>query len=425
MTVNLSILNLFNLIEILAAIFTILGFILKFRATINGVSNALNINSTRARKEFLGQIRRGNDYVSSFYKQINPSELDISLLSLADRTFFSIFFMVSTIITSIIMSLFIPNFISYVPLAISSLLFVFAFFSLLDIFSLFMLKKDGKNYTFTSLKETVSKLRFIVRQSMILIAFTILAFFISLLSLNHTNPLSTLSHSIYISVISIVLILLLAVVIIWRESNIEKELLVWAFSKYIDEEDARIKLIVALKNERVSGYLSGIGTNLELKFENGAHREIPWKAVESITVDKNVKCIQTKTESIDDFFLKLKGKRIILPKPYMDNLFRIVPDYGLYEGLLTNILSKLEEYAYNRISPELIDYAIGDWIINNYSGQRFLVLKPDRQVSGIEPIDIKLRTPRDLVFIDHQESKTYKIMDLDLKKVRIGYKVVG
>lgn len=410
----------------IAAIFTIFRVILKLRATINGASNALNINNTRARKEFLGQIRRGNDYVSSFYKQINPSELDISLLPLGDRTYFFILFIVFTIIAARVMSLFIPNFMmSYVPLAISSLLFVFAFFGLLDDFTLFMLKKEGKNYPFTSIKRTVLKLRFIARQSIILIVFTILAFFTSLLSLSPASPFSALSHSIYISVISIVLILLLAVVIIWRESNIEKELLVWAFSKYIAEEDARIKLIVALKNEMVSGYLSGIGTNLELKFENGAHREIPWKSVDSITVDKNVKCIQTKTESIDDFFLKLKGKRIILPKPYMDNLFRIVPDYGLYEGLLNNILSKLEEYAYNRISPELIDYAIGDWIINNYSGQRFLVLKPDRQVSGIEPIDIKLRTPRDLVFIDHQESKTYKIMDLDLKKVRIGYKVVG
>ncbi len=422
----MSILNLFNLIEILAGIFTILGFILKLRATINGASNALNINNTRARKEFLGEIRRGNDYVSSFYKQINPSELDISLLPLGYRTYFFILFIVFTIIAATVMSLFIPNFMmSYVPLAISSLLFVFAFFSLLDGFPLFMLKKEGKNYPFTSIKRTVLKLRFIARQSIILIVFTILAFFTSLLSLNPASPLSALSHSIYISVISIVLILLLAVVIIWRESNIEKELLVWAFSKYIAEEDARIKLIVALKNEMVSGYLSGIGTNLELKFENGAHREIPWKSVDSITVDKNVKCIQTKTESIDDFFLKLKGKRIKLPNPYKDLLFKIVPDYGLYEGLLNNILSKLEEYAYNRISPELIDYAIGDWIINNYSGQRFLVLKPDRQVSGIEPIDIKLRTPRDLVFIDHQESKTYKIMDLDLKKVRIGYKVVG
>lgn len=409
----------------IAAIFTIFRVILKLRATINGASNALNINNTRARKEFLGQIRRGNDYVSSFYKQINPSELDISLLPLGDRTYFFILFIVFTIIAARVMSLFIPNFMmSYVPLAISSLLFVFAFFGLLDDFTLFMLKKEGKNYPFTSIKRTVLKLRFIARQSIILIVFTILAFFTSLLSLSPASPFSALSHSIYISVISIVLILLLAVVIIWRESNIEKELLVWAFSKYIAEEDARIKLIVALKNEMVSGYLSGIGTNLELKFENGAHREIPWKSVDSITVDKNVKCIQTKTESIDDFFLKLKGKRIKLPNPYKDLLFKIVPDYGLYEGLLNNILSKLEEYAYNRISPELIDYAIGDWIINNYSGQRFLVLKPDRQVSGIEPIDIKLRTPRDLVFIDHQESKTYKIMDLDLKKVRIGYKVV-
>lgn len=75
----------------IAAIFTIFRVILKLRTTINGASNALNINNTRARKEFLGQIRRGNDYVASFYKQINPSELDTSLLPLADRTFFPSF----------------------------------------------------------------------------------------------------------------------------------------------------------------------------------------------------------------------------------------------------------------------------------------------------------------------------------------------
>ena len=112
----------------LAAIFTILEVILKVQPNIHVASNALNINNTRARKEFLGQIRRGNDYVSSFYKQINPSELDTSLLPLGDRTYFFILFIVFTIIAAGVMSLFIPNFVmSYVPLAISSLLFWFEY----------------------------------------------------------------------------------------------------------------------------------------------------------------------------------------------------------------------------------------------------------------------------------------------------------
>jgi hypothetical protein len=206
------------------------------------------------------------------------------------------------------------------------------------------------------------------------------------------------SQNIYSGIVIIVLLIGLSILVIWKELNVKNDLIIWAFSKFIKEENAQVNLIVGLREEIVSGCLIGIGNNMELDLENTYHREIPWSSVVSVTVDKNIKCTKSKKEPIDDFFFRLKGKSIEIA-----NYYRVEDDLSI------------------STTPELIEYIVEDWLIINASGQRVLELITKIRGSEFKGEVLSMNSFTDLVFIDSQNSKSYKIINMDLKNLNVEY----
>ena len=412
-------------LPIIVGIITIITKLLNLQEPLKRIIRSFKLDNTIARNDILNQIKRGNAYFSYFFKNINPLELKLPLRRYAHRTLSVLLYLAITIVVSVIFTIFFgPLWKLYPSIAFIILLFVFAILNFFDDFTFFILKKDGEGYSFTTLKRTISRFLFILEQSIMLIELVIIAFVLSLLLYDPADPFSAFQQSVYIDFILFVFVIALGVVIIKWESNIKKQLEIWAFSKFITEEDARIHLRVNLEGGTVIGYLSGIGTNLELKVETNAHMEIPWKSVKTVTIDENVECIQSKTESIDDFFLRLKGKRIKIANLHRVDRYEVFSDYGLHKFLMEIFKAKLEKYFYERVSPELMDYVIDDWIVTNLSGKRVLELKPDIKEEGFIRMTLTIQKSKDMVIIDQQEFKSYKVINLDLMNIRIEYKEI-
>ena len=101
--------------------------------------NRFKVQNIIARKEFLGQINRGNSCLSSFFMQINPFELRIPLKSLSDRILVAFIFLPLIIIIVILVNITIfNNFgIEYVPIVPLTYLIIFGIYPLEDDFTLF------------------------------------------------------------------------------------------------------------------------------------------------------------------------------------------------------------------------------------------------------------------------------------------------
>lgn len=365
--------------------------------------NTFKRRNIKARKEFLDQIKTGNTYVSSFFMQINPFGLKIPLKSLLERTIFVI--LILPIISVII--LIFPQFgISYIPTALLFFLFALGLFFVMDDFTLFRLEKNWGSYPFTSLKRVISGIIYVLEQTITLTVFIVLIFFILLLLIGPIDTLNALSRNIYASGIQVLLLIILALWIIGGESNNRNMLIIWAFSKFIKEEDAQVNLIIATNLEKISGYLVGIGNNLELYVENRYHREIPWSSIISVSVDENVTCVKSKIESIDDFFFRLKGKPIEIA-----NYYRAEEDFSFSSSPIL-------------ISPVFKDCLINNWNIINASGGRVLELLVRMLNSEISDEYLKMESIADLIFIDREDSKSYKIINVDLERLIVEYKEV-
>ncbi len=353
-----------------------------------------------ARKKIIDQIQRGNTYTSSFFKQINPFDLRIPLKSVRYRILPALFTLPLAIIAVILFNVIFYNNlgIAYIPIVPLDYSFLFAFYSIEDDFTVFNLKKNWSDYPFTALKRTISAIIFVIEQTINLIVFVLIVFFLLLLIIGPINTLTVVSQNIYSGIVIIVLLIGLSILVIWKELNVKNDLIIWAFSKFIKEENAQVNLIVGLREEIVSGCLIGIGNNMELDLENTYHREIPWSSVVSVTVDKNIKCTKSKKEPIDDFFFRLKGKSIEIA-----NYYRVEDDLSI------------------STTPELIEYIVEDWLIINASGQRVLELITKIRGSEFKGEVLSMNSFTDLVFIDSQNSKSYKIINMDLKNLNVEY----